>query len=166
MADATGFEIDGRVYEIPSLGTFTMDEAQILYERSGLAVEDFLLEDDDAEIAAKLRGPAVQRALMEVAWLRGNPDAKPSEARDLIGAANYLSGLADMVRSRRQEAPEVPLDGTSTPKSRSQSENDTRSGSSGLASTNGSAERDAIPAATGTIRSDTSSAAVETLSAA
>ena len=37
----SGFVIDGVVYEVPGLDTLTMDEAQVLYDYSGLGLEDF-----------------------------------------------------------------------------------------------------------------------------
>lgn len=76
----SGFEINGEVYEVPYLDSFDMDEAQILYDLSGVTLEDFKPPHPDApelEQAAILqlqlirtRTPAFRRALVHIAYRR------------------------------------------------------------------------------------------------
>lgn len=96
MAAETGFMIDGALYGMPSLDTFTMEEAQILYDYSGLGLEDFALEDDDDEFAVKLKNPGFLRALMHIAYRRGNPKQPDSKVRKLIGAVNLIEAHAHL----------------------------------------------------------------------
>jgi len=93
VAAETGFMIDGALYEVPSLDTFTMDEAQVLYDYSGLTIEDFaVLEDEDEnEQVDRLKNPGFMRALMHIAYQRGNEKLAPAKVRALIGSANLLS---------------------------------------------------------------------------
>lgn len=115
MAAETGFIIDGTRYEVPTLDTFTMDEAQVLYDYSGLGIEDFvpiaeppappdnadqdakaaydeLLAARDGELEAlnrKLRNPGFLRALVHVAYQRGNPKFTPQRVREAVGASDH-----------------------------------------------------------------------------
>lgn len=95
----TGFMIDGRLYPVPDLGTFTMDEAQILFDYSSLGLEDFATPKEDAteeELEARrrrLRNPGFYRALMHIAYARGNPKEKPATIRAMIGAANVMASF-------------------------------------------------------------------------
>lgn len=96
MAAETGFMIDGREYEIPTIDTFTLDEAQILYDYAGLTLEDFMTDEtaDVVGVDAKLKNPGFIRALLHVAYQRGNPHANPARVRALAGAANLVMTLA------------------------------------------------------------------------
>ena len=71
----SGFVIDGVVYEVPGLDTLTMDEAQVLYDYSGLGLEDFAQSADETEEETKarerlFRNPGLMRALMHIAYKR------------------------------------------------------------------------------------------------
>ncbi len=154
MAAETGFMIDGNMYEVPDMGTFTMDEAQTLYDYSGLGLEDFASPEDESDDdlrdrERKLRNPGFLRALMHIAYQRGNPAERPGKVKALIGAANIIAALENLAG----DEPAVEDDGlppvlTIEPERSSRSgsiENDgSRSpstGPSGLSSANGSDEQ-------------------------
>jgi len=164
-----GFEIGGRTYEIPALGDFTMAEAQILYDASGITVEDFLLDDDGDDRSGfleKLRNPGLMRALMHVAYQRGNPDMRAAAVAEAIANVNYLEALTDLIEARRrQEGDAGPLDTTKQPDGPSQSGSGASSESSGHGSAPGSEPPAETPDGTGTTRSDTSSTPARSLSA-
>lgn len=173
MAAETGFLIDGKHYPVPSIDTFTLDEAQWLYEYSGLTLEDFFTEDDASRNG---RNPGLIRALMHVAYQRGNPRLKPATVKDVVGSFNaaeaiaavYASLLADM-----EAADDVPLESTSEPSrpSSSSSLENERSTSSrgekrGSGSPTRSGERVVTPLPTGASRSGTSATSGQGISAA
>lgn len=100
MAES-GFVIDGTHYEIPTLDSFTMAEAKILFDCSGLALEDFAVDEADPDatdgLRKNLRNPGFIEALMVVAYKRGNPNASLAKARELIGQANLVEAIKNMV---------------------------------------------------------------------
>ena len=162
----TGFTIDGADYPIPSIDTFTMDEAQILYDRCGLILEDFSSIDPDGDPdeelirvetrRAKMRNPGFVRALLEIAYRRGNPDARPGKVADVVGAVpiiDVLNALADDAPAAEADA--SPLDETNELGRSSPRSSDVSSIPSGIGSPSSSAERDAVPATIGTTGSDT-----------
>jgi hypothetical protein len=106
VAAEPGFIIDGRRYDIPSIDTFTIDEAQILYDYSGLTLEDFAAADDgDAdELEPKFRNPGFLRTLLHVAYQRGNPKANPQRVRTLIGTANLIETLQQLAETVEEDA--------------------------------------------------------------
>ncbi len=104
--------IDGNMYEVPDMGTFTMDEAQTLYDYSGLGLEDFASPEDESdddlrERERKLRNPGFLRALMHIAYQRGNPAERPTRVKALIGGANIIAALENLAG----EEPEAEDDG-------------------------------------------------------
>ena len=119
-----GFEIDGEVYEVPRLDTFDMDEAQILYDLSGIVLEDFIPpHPDDSEEErealltlqmARVRNPAFRRALVVVAYVRAHPDAVPAEISQRVGKINAVD-VTLAVLTRKGDDEEDPS--TSSPKS-------------------------------------------------
>lgn len=160
MADEAGFVINGKPYEIPSLDTFDMDEAMVLYELSGLTLEDFALADDEDEeasaaLAAKLKNPGFLRALMQIAYTRGNPGMTAAKAKAAIGKSNLLQALQDFAgddASPPDERPKSELETSSSSES-----SDSSPSSSGADSRNGSDAPDESLERTGTTESDTSS---------
>lgn len=166
MAAETGFNIDGNFYEVPPLDSFDMDEAQVLYDYSGLALEDFISppdntpEDDLSAREQRLKNPGFVRALIHIAYQRGNPDMKPSAVKDAVGHANMLDAYTAMASVALEDGePEVPPALTSEPPGSSPSgplENDSLNAkqpvNGGEGSTNGSDAQDRIPASIGTIR--------------
>lgn len=118
MAAETGFMIDGALYEVPSLDTFTMDEAQVLYDYSGLTIEDFaaLEDEDENEQVDRLKNPGFMRALMHIAYQRGNEKLAPAKVKALIGAANLLSSYEHLAVG---EDDALPPESTTEPEQQS-----------------------------------------------
>jgi hypothetical protein len=105
---ASGFEIDGERYPVPSFDTLTLDEAQVLYDFSGLAIEDFVSPDPDATeeekqahekaILERVKNPAFKSALAAIAYMRGHPEVDAKRAREIVGKVTLLEiaqGLVD-----------------------------------------------------------------------
>ena len=94
-----GFEIDGRDYPIPSVFQLTMGEAQVLFDYSGYTLEDFVPpipgEPDDKRIG-QMRNPAFKRAMVHIAYQRGNPDVSRDEIGRLIDGVQMLDMTAAM----------------------------------------------------------------------
>lgn len=101
MADdqnPTGFDINGEVYEVPTLDSFDMDEAQILYDLSGVVLEDFIPPHPDSpeqEKAAhyqlqllRVRDPGFKRALVHIAYRRKHEEYDRSELDKAVGKMN------------------------------------------------------------------------------
>lgn len=170
MAAETGFLIDEKLYDVPGLETFTMDEAQLLYDYSGLGLEDFMAPDEDETDDERrrrekaLRNPGLLRALMHVAFQRGNPTMKPVRVRELIGKVNLVAAMEALGAGEEDDDASPPAS-TSEPEQSSPSEWPASSESSGGGSTNGSDPPDAQPTPTGTSRSDTPSTLAPTGSA-
>ena len=118
MAAETGFMIDGTLYEVPDLGSFTMDEIQVLYDYSSLTLEDFIEGEnetaDEAEARElKLRNPGFMRALMHVAYQRGNNKLPTGRVKQIIGSANVITALETLGELEVED--DVPLGLTSEP---------------------------------------------------
>lgn len=97
MAAENGFTIDGKIYEVPSLDTFTIDEAQLLYDYSGLSIEDFVDMDEDAdELDPRLKNPGFLRTLLHVAYQRAHPHLATKKVAKVIGEANVLASMEHM----------------------------------------------------------------------
>ena len=144
MAD-TGFLIDGLRYEVPTLDSFNMGEAKILYKCSGLALEDFAIDERDPEardqLAANIRNPGFIEALMTVAYLRGNPEMTEGRASAVIQSANLVEAIKSFVESAEADAGPPESGGTQT---------SSPSSTSGADSVNGSDAQAEIPSPTGT----------------
>lgn len=117
MAAETPLMIAGSRCELPTIDTFTFDEAQVLYDLAGLTVADFASSDDeaadDAEIAAKLKNPAFVRVLMHVAYQRANPNLSRERVAAVVGKENIIDFLAYL--SDQIEEDEAPLALTTKP---------------------------------------------------
>ena len=73
----TGFEIDGKSYEVALPSTFDMDEAQIFYEYTGFVVEEIWLGGGED----LTRRPGFLAALAHISFRRGNETAENDEIR-------------------------------------------------------------------------------------
>ncbi len=162
---ASGFDIDGMLYEVPAFDSFTLDEAQVLYDYSGLAIEDFVSADPDASdeekeaheqrIIDKAKNPAFKRALLHIAYQRGNPEMKAVRVKEVVGKANLLDVSLGLAGEEDEASPpdQAVTARTPTPPSDDDSSasvmpaSDTSSGSSDSAVT--SAGPDAQLATTG-----------------
>lgn len=126
------FEIDGRDYPVPSVFTMTMGEAQVLYDYSGYTLEDFVppLPDEPDTRIAKLKDPAFKRAMVHIAFQRGNPDTSPDEVRQLVDGVQMM----DMTVAMFGDENEDPTPG-------SQKQPEPKSSPYDLSSTEGSGSR-------------------------
>lgn len=156
----SGFEIGGRMYEVPTLDTFDMDEAQVLYEYSGCVLEDFVQanpedsEEDqrkhEEEVLRKAMSPGFKRALVHVAYQRGNRDVSPSKVREIAGKVNMLDTTLTLYGGEPDPPAETETPSQAEPSSVSDTSPTWRSSDSGKGSPNILALRDESPAPTGT----------------
>lgn len=138
--DTLKFEIDGTTYMIPPLDDMDMDEWQIIYDYSGLVLEDFAPapdrkdeqvdgdEDGPLEQARqrRLNTPAFTTALLHIGYRRTHPDAKFDTVKKLVGATKRLHVLEAMAESAGEGDAPVPLDvtpalGPSSPREKDES---------------------------------------------
>lgn len=161
-APESGFMLEGRVYEVPSLDSFSLDESIVLYDYSKLTMQDFAPpgEDDDPEEyeaarEEKMAHPGFLKALLHIAYQRGNPDAKPAKVKAVVGQANFVEAVEPMLDEEEEGEEGSPPDpestselGPSSPRSSGDS-----SGSSGMPSPTDSDSPDAaLVPSTGTTR--------------
>lgn len=112
------FKIDEDEYEIPGLDDLDMDEWQILYDYTGLILDDFApQEDEDAERDRQRRTsqPGFTRAMLHIGYRRAHPELKESAIREVTGAAKLLRVLEAMGESAGEENEESPLALTTEP---------------------------------------------------
>jgi len=162
----SGFVIEDKTYPIPTLDTFNMDEGQVLYDYSGSVVEDFapadprLSKDEQDEherqILKLAKSPGFKKALLHVAYARGNPGESQSKVREIVGQVNILEATLALYGGDDKSPPEVTPSPIELVKPTA-SETPSNGSVSGGHSTNDSDPADEIPAPTGTTRSDTSS---------
>jgi hypothetical protein len=154
------FVIDGTDYPIPTLDTFTMDEAQVLYDYAGCVLEDFApahpewpAEEREAyerEQLAKVRNPAFKRALVHVAYQRGNPDLSRARVNETVGSVNVLEVTLALLQEDDAGPPELTeLTSRSEPSRQPPSDTPSNPEDSGTPSPNGSALPDSLPVPTG-----------------
>lgn len=168
----SGFIIDGKTYEVPSLDSFDMGERRVMYDYSGIVQEDFVKEDNEADedhaarVAGLIRHPGFMQTLMHIAYQRGNPGVKRDKVAAVIEQTNYLDAVASLADdepeddagppdlSERTRGPDA-----SSPSGSSGNDDSTKpkSATGGDGSTNGSDAPAKTPASTGTGRSGTSS---------
>lgn len=151
MTAESSFVIDGADYPIPGLESFNMDEAVVLYDCSGLTLEDFAIDEDDQEqvdeLESKTKNPGFIKALMIVAYMRGNGVSR-KKAEGLIGNSNLFEALKAFVVDDGKDPTEPQKSEQST---LSSPESSGSSGdSSGIASATSSDEPEATPELTGT----------------
>lgn len=169
MAAETGFLIDGKVYEVPTLDSLTLDEAELMYQRCGIVQEDFVPLADETEterderISTLTRHPGFMASLVQIAYQRGNPGAKMTQVKLVLEKTNRMEAFSTLAAAE-EEPDAAPLALTSEPGGQSlsvslgsSSSPKDSSGTSGSDSTNGSARQDADLATTGTSRSGMSS---------
>lgn len=168
MDAENGFLIAGKVYEVPSLDSLTLDESQLMYDQCELVQEDFVRdtgetdEEHEARVAKMVRRPGFMGSLAQIAYQRGNPTEKPGQVKLVLGKTNRLE-LFSTLSSAVEEPDEVPLALTSEPNESSRSgspatgsSEGSSSGTSGTDSANGSDEPAGEAVITGPTRLGTS----------
>jgi hypothetical protein len=111
------FKIDEDEYQIPGLDDLDMDEWQILYDYTGLILDDFAPQEDEDEERDRQRRtsqPGFTRAMLHIGYRRAHPELKPDAIRQVTGAAKLLSVLEAMGESAddSEENEEAPLAST------------------------------------------------------
>lgn len=117
MDDQTArFLIDDREYEVPDLDSFTMGEAVVLYDYSGLSVD---------EVIDHPKHPGVISAFMHIAYQRGNPAASKASVRELVESCSLVEALSKLAgdepnppeQRKIEEQPSLPPSSSSSDKS-------------------------------------------------
>lgn len=161
MADeGKGLTIAGEEYPLPTIDTFDMDEAMILYESCRLTLEDFAIdeEDDEAveELGEKCKHPGFFKALMQVAYMRGNRGVSAAKAKAIVGKENSMQVFMEFLEAGVDALPPAEAPRSSELSSSSLENSDSSNGSSGHALKAVSDEPAASLEATTTTDSDTS----------
>jgi hypothetical protein len=85
MAD---FKVNGKEIDLPDMGTFSIDEAIVLYEYSGMTL-------DQAEEIEGLH-PGIIGGLVHIAIARAEPERKAKEIEKAVRALNLLDLLTSI----------------------------------------------------------------------
>ena len=143
------FEIDGREYPVPSVFQLTMGEAQVLFDYSGYTLEDFVPpvpgEPDDKRFR-QIRDPAFKRAMVHIAFQRGNPDTAREDITRLVDGMQMLDVTAALYADDDQDPTPVS---PNEPQTSSESERQSTNASSGRPSSTTLAPQDATHAPIG-----------------
>jgi len=110
-----GILIDGVRYELPRVDDLDLDEEQILFDVSGVILPDFMPAHPSApeEVktavaliqSARIRNPAFKRALVIIAYRRGNPGLSVEEIEQRVGKIDAMDAeLALYGKARDAEA--------------------------------------------------------------
>ena len=153
------FVFDGQRLPIPDLETFTLAESVILYDNTGMTLEDFMPDEELSEEAAnaeresKGRHPGFLLTLLHVAYQRAHPKFSVQKVRALIGSANLIEVIEAIEGIPEDDAVPPSVESTSAPTASSRNASDDSSATSGNGSTNASDAPADGPPATGVLRS-------------
>jgi len=145
MSDTTDkFLIAGAEYPVPTVDSFTMSEWEILYDLAGMVADDFIATSDDEarDLIVKRRHPGYVRAMLHIAYQRGNRDKSRREVASVIDDVRLWEAMSPMWDAANEEAEgddALPPDLTNAPEGSSLRSNSGSSSTSGLRSTTGSA---------------------------
>ena len=104
-----GFEIDGRDYPVPTVFQLTMGEAQVLYDYSGYTLEDFIppMPDEEDTRLSRLKDPSFKRAMVHIAYQRGNPELEAGAIRAVVDQAPmWETTLSMLVEDEEDPTPD------------------------------------------------------------
>lgn len=140
---AAEFKINEVVYEHP-FETWDLDDAEILYGKTGLVIEDWVLADDE-ETQEKFRDPKVIRTLAAIAYWKQHKDENIDDIyRDVVGGVTVASIYETLLGGDVD-----PPASTTEPGKQSESGTVTSTESSGDDSTTSSDRPDSLLEATG-----------------
>ena len=143
----TRITVEGTPYVLPSLDTFDLDEAIILYDYSGLTF--------DAVWELEGLHPGVIKTLLHVAMLRSDPSLRDRDIRETIGRVNMMEMMSELAQIA--ESMPDPTQGGQPPvesdSSRNSEEPTPSSGTSGETDSEHSPEK-SNPVSTGVPSSD------------
>jgi len=151
--DNLRFKIGEDEYEVPGIEDLDMDEWQVMYDYTGLVLDDFAPAEDPDEEAARmrrLRQPGFTRALLHIGYARANPELKPAQVRDVTSKAKLVRALEAMDEAVPDEDDADPPALTPTPEPSSLKSTPDFSESGSAPSEPSSDQPDEPPAATGT----------------
>jgi hypothetical protein len=169
-AEENGLVIAGEPLEVDLVDVMArldVDEAQVLYDISGVVQEDFVPPHPEASksehkaheehVSKTIRNPAFKRAVTCIAYMRKHPDADLETVRELDGKVRQID-----VSLALAGGDEVPPDKSSPsePEKLKPSGTHSRSEDSGKPSMNGSDQPAESREPTGTSESVTSSPAL------
>lgn len=170
MAADEGLVIDGKPLEVDLVEVMSrldVNEAQVLYDISGVVQEDFVPPDPQApkseqraheeHVSKTIRNPAFKRAVTCIAYMRKNPDAELEAVLEMVGKVRQLD--VSLALAGGEDVPPA-TSSPSEPEKLKPSDEHSRSEDSGTHSTNGSDLPAESPAPTGTSESGTSSLAL------
>jgi len=146
------FKIDDHEYEMPMLDDLDMDEWQILYDYTGLILDDFAPKEDADEERDRERRtsqPGFTRAMLHIGYRRAHPDLKPDAIKQVTGEAKLLHVLEALGESAPEED-ETPLALTTEPEPSSPKRPVDSNETTSPPSPTSSDEQDAQPVPTGT----------------
>jgi hypothetical protein len=119
------FTADGKTYEYPDPFDLDLDEWVIIYDETGLILEDFAPFDDKKREATRqqqLRNPALIKALAMCGLLRADKELDLDAARELAGDMKMLAVL-EALAAGMEEAEEVDPQIGGLPNSESEPDN-------------------------------------------
>lgn len=102
------FELEGNSYEFPDVLDLDIDEWVVVYEYSGLVLDDFAPKEDaeeEAERVQRLRHPGFMKAMAHIAYQRANPKKTKSTVKTLMGGVKLVPLLESV-----EGGPEEPGD--------------------------------------------------------
>jgi len=145
VAAETGFKINGVIYEHP-FATWDLDDAEILYAKTGLVIEDWALTpDDDKEMLARFRDPKVIRTFAAIAYWKQHKDEDfDTIYKDIVGGVTFSSIYETMFAGDVD-----PPASTTAPEKQSENGTVTSKESSGADSTTSSERQGSLLAPTG-----------------
>lgn len=159
-----GITVDGEEFQLPTMGTITLDEERVLYVYADCIVRDFIPAHPDAteeEAAAwykrqvlRTRDPNFKKALAHIALLRADPEMSDADLQRRSGRANALEVDIAMLWS---DADDPPTSSQQQPESERNTSEDSRLTDSGSSTKNGSEQADENPESIGTSALGTSS---------
>lgn len=117
-AETLTFTLDGVTYEVPQITDLDMDEWTVMWEYTGLVLDDFAPhedEDEEADRKRRLRTPAFTRALLHIGLMRAHPDMKESEITAITGKAKLIRVMEAMGDAVDEEGDVDPPALTSAP---------------------------------------------------
>lgn len=159
-----GFSVDGRIYPVPAIDTFTFDELETLHRYCGLTINDWgrRYTPDGAKVwEAGTNHPGFQMSLVHIAYRRGNADVPNDTVSELVRSLVWLDVVEPLLVTEDEPAPlsestsEPEKPSGSSPKSSPGSTEDERK-PSGTSSPTGSETDADQDAPIGTSGSDTS----------
>ncbi len=168
MAEAeSGLVINGEALKVDLveiMSSLDMDEAQVLFDVSGVVQEDFVPPHPEApkaeqraheeHVSRTIRNPAFKRGVTCIAYMRAHPDADRQDVLELVGKVRQLD--VSLALAGGDDSPPEETGSPNEPEKLTPSAMPSSSAASTSPSTNGSDQPEEPPEATGTSESDTS----------